>query len=513
MDTAAAAQTLPRPPALPDTTDGATPSSEALLAATLPRAKPSVADLVVSVVRRCCSPQLITISQVGGLVTLGRRVAGVPPPPRVPRTLTSSRSFLPDPRHQDPADTADTVDTAAVEHEVFFNRQPREAGEEGGEQPGAEAKVVLRPRSGGRDQDEPDRPRSYGIGVVGEWMGWDYKRSLRRNREVMRQLDDIDDYRPYFTYWVTTVQLLVLAISLALYGFGPLGVELYQGKGQVLSRGLFIEEVDFLEPSNFWVGPRPADLIHLGAKFSPCMRRDQAIAGEVATARALVGAAAAAQLTVSHSHITNILTLTMQCCRRRRDQAAASATTTPAACRAWPASARRCSPRGTGGPPRPRARTAACRGPCAARTRSTAPRRAPATPAPGGTTSPRGQVSCSTCPHVSCTLSIRSVPRVRAAPPRLLLRSELRVRGGVERAAAHDLRADRAAVLHRYPRQVRDQNQGVLRLCQRPLPPRGCALLAGGLHGGRVRDAALRRRGPRPDLPRVDQVRTSRDLS
>ena len=115
-------------------------------------------------------------------------------------------------------------------------------------------------------------------------------------------------YRPYFTYWVTTVQLLVLAISLALYGFGPLGVELYQGKGQVLSRGLFIEEVDFLEPSNFWVGPRPADLIHLGAKFSPCMRRDQAIAGEVATARALVGEGAAAQLTVSHSHITNILT-------------------------------------------------------------------------------------------------------------------------------------------------------------------------------------------------------------
>ena len=104
-------------------------------------------------------------------------------------------------------------------------------------------------------------------------------------------------YRPYFTYWVTTVQLLVLAISLALYGFGPLGVELYQGKGQVLSRGLFIEEVDFLEPSNFWVGPRPADLIHLGAKFSPCMRRDQAIAGEVAAARALVGAA---HLTISH---------------------------------------------------------------------------------------------------------------------------------------------------------------------------------------------------------------------
>ena len=122
-------------------------ASAALAQLHIQQALGSVADLVVSVVRRCSRPQLITISQVGGLVTLGRRVAGVPPPPRVPRTLTSSRSFLPDPRHQDPADTADTVDTAAVEHEVFFNRQPREAGEEGGEQPGAEAKVVLSVRN------------------------------------------------------------------------------------------------------------------------------------------------------------------------------------------------------------------------------------------------------------------------------------------------------------------------------------------------------------------------------
>ena len=143
--------------------------------------------------------------------------------------------------------------------------------------------------------------RKYGMGVVGNMFRRRFKRR-RRDRTPQTHLDDFTDSRPYFTYWVTTVQLLVLAISLALYGFGPLGVELYQGKGQVLSRGLFIEEVDFLEPSNFWVGPRPADLIHLGAKFSPCMRRDQAIAGEVAAARALVGAAAAAQLTVSQSH-------------------------------------------------------------------------------------------------------------------------------------------------------------------------------------------------------------------
>ena len=38
-------------------------------------------------------------------------------------------------------------------------------------------------------------------------MGREYKKSLRRNRDVMAQLDNIDDYRPYFTYWVTSVQV------------------------------------------------------------------------------------------------------------------------------------------------------------------------------------------------------------------------------------------------------------------------------------------------------------------
>ena len=68
------------------------------------------------------------------------------------------------------------------------------------------------------------------------------------------------------------MQLIICILSLSLYGFGPVGVELYQGKGQVLSRGLFIEEVDYLEPSNFWFGPRPADLIHLGAEWKQDIR-------------------------------------------------------------------------------------------------------------------------------------------------------------------------------------------------------------------------------------------------
>ena len=44
------------------------------------------------------------------------------------------------------------------------------------------------------------------------------------------------------------------------------------------------KKILFRQPTNFWGGPRPADLIHLGAKYSPCMRYDVAI-GRVVTQR------------------------------------------------------------------------------------------------------------------------------------------------------------------------------------------------------------------------------------
>ena len=41
------------------------------------------------------------------------------------------------------------------------------------------------------------------------------------------------DHRPYFTYWVSFVQVAILFISLLLYGFGPIGVDLYKKSGMV----------------------------------------------------------------------------------------------------------------------------------------------------------------------------------------------------------------------------------------------------------------------------------------
>ncbi|XP_076650881.1 rhomboid-5 isoform X3 [Halictus rubicundus] len=123
--------------------------------------------------------------------------------------------------------------------------------------------------------------RQYGMGIVGRFFGRSFRKSVSQKPDVRKQLDDFEDHRPYFTYWITTVQVLILIISLACYGFGPVGMDLSHRSGLVLVTSLSLQQVDYQEPANFWFGPRAADLIHLGAKFAPCMRRDIKILKEI----------------------------------------------------------------------------------------------------------------------------------------------------------------------------------------------------------------------------------------
>lgn len=60
-----------------------------------------------------------------------------------------------------------------------------------------------------------------------------FRKSVSQKPDVRRQLDDFEDHRPYFTYWITTVQVLILIISLACYGFGPVGMDLSHRSGLV----------------------------------------------------------------------------------------------------------------------------------------------------------------------------------------------------------------------------------------------------------------------------------------
>ena len=47
------------------------------------------------------------------------------------------------------------------------------------------------------------------------------------------------DHRPFFTYWVSFVQVTILFVSVLLYGFGPVGVDLYKRSSMV--RTIFIK--------------------------------------------------------------------------------------------------------------------------------------------------------------------------------------------------------------------------------------------------------------------------------
>ncbi|KAL4709978.1 hypothetical protein ACJJTC_003941 [Scirpophaga incertulas] len=124
--------------------------------------------------------------------------------------------------------------------------------------------------------------RHYGMGIVGRFFRRSLRKSVTRQEDVARQLDEMNDYRPYFTWWVSTVQTLVLLLSLLCYGFGPVGFGRHTHSSQVLVKSLSLQQVEWEEPASFWLGPRAADLIHLGAKFSPCMRRDIRIARAIA---------------------------------------------------------------------------------------------------------------------------------------------------------------------------------------------------------------------------------------
>lgn len=117
--------------------------------------------------------------------------------------------------------------------------------------------------------------REIGKGVVGEFFNRTYQRE-NINSDIKQQMKDIeqDDHRAHFTWWVTFVQVVVYIIAISVYGIAPIGIEEREISAEVIKPNLAIEKVSYFERENLWIGPRQADLIHMGAKYSPCMRKD-----------------------------------------------------------------------------------------------------------------------------------------------------------------------------------------------------------------------------------------------
>ncbi|XP_043571178.1 inactive rhomboid protein 2-like [Chiloscyllium plagiosum] len=119
------------------------------------------------------------------------------------------------------------------------------------------------------------KTRKYGLGVVGRWLNRRYRRAL--SYSIQTKLQDMRSHRPYFTYWITCVHILISLLAIGLYGIAPVGFAQHMKTQLVLrNKGVF-ESVQHVQQENFWIGPSSVALIHLGAKFSPCLRKDRSI--------------------------------------------------------------------------------------------------------------------------------------------------------------------------------------------------------------------------------------------
>ncbi|CAF3319379.1 unnamed protein product [Rotaria socialis] len=87
----------------------------------------------------------------------------------------------------------------------------------------------------------------------------------QQNKKLAEIHESYRLHRPYFTYWVTFVQIIVCVISLIVYGNAPLS------STQSKNTSIFKQQ-KFDLTMNPWFGPYPADLIRLGAKYTPCIR-------------------------------------------------------------------------------------------------------------------------------------------------------------------------------------------------------------------------------------------------
>uniref|UniRef100_A0AAY4CRT5 Inactive rhomboid protein n=1 Tax=Denticeps clupeoides TaxID=299321 RepID=A0AAY4CRT5_9TELE len=114
--------------------------------------------------------------------------------------------------------------------------------------------------------------RPYGLGMVGKLTNRTYRKRI--DSYVKRQIEDMDDHRPFFTYWITFVHLLITILAVSIYGIAPVGFSQHETVDSVLRNKGVYENVKFVQQENFWIGPSSEALIHLGAKFSPCMRQD-----------------------------------------------------------------------------------------------------------------------------------------------------------------------------------------------------------------------------------------------
>ncbi|KAL4669029.1 hypothetical protein H8959_007583 [Pygathrix nigripes] len=112
----------------------------------------------------------------------------------------------------------------------------------------------------------------YGLSMVGQLTSRTYHKHI--DSSIRRQIEDMDNHRPFFTYWFTFMHSLVTVLAGCIYGIMPVGFSQHEMVDSVLWNHGVYENIKYMQQDNFWIGPSSEALIHLGAKFSPCVCQD-----------------------------------------------------------------------------------------------------------------------------------------------------------------------------------------------------------------------------------------------
>lgn len=195
------------------------------------------------------------------------------------KTKQWSRSFAPaHVKNNDDSDLCDGL-TAFSNDEIFFDSSNQNNQDSISRQIYSTSSTSVRNNGWQIRQSQYDHEVHNGIRISSQLLDGilDNSRRPMTNRVKLvrpNELDDKHDYRPFFTYWINAVHILILLTTLICYGIVAFGIGMEQKTGQVMITNLNLQQVSHQEQRNVWIGPRSMDLVHLGAKFGGCMRRD-----------------------------------------------------------------------------------------------------------------------------------------------------------------------------------------------------------------------------------------------
>jgi hypothetical protein len=119
------------------------------------------------------------------------------------------------------------------------------------------------------------RAGPYLEGITFRLLNFRYKDVPESTRKKLEDLEKKSLYRPFFTYWLMTVHIIIMIFALSVYDFAPYGFDLISERALVQQSNLAVEVQAKNITPNVWLGPKQNDLVLLGAKYGPCMRADR----------------------------------------------------------------------------------------------------------------------------------------------------------------------------------------------------------------------------------------------